>query len=58
MSWSEDEQEVHIHIDVSEEQIHVFNNDAELRSRLSELLKRYYRYEGKSRFDIVDDMPF
>lgn len=58
MSWSDDDQEVRIHINALEEQIDLLNGHAELRLRLSELLKAHYRYEGKSRFDVPDDIPF
>ena len=58
MSWSDDDQEVRIHINVLEEQIDLLNGHAELRLTLSELLKAHYRYEGKSRFDVYDDIPF
>jgi hypothetical protein len=58
MSWSDDDQEVRIHINALEEQIDLLNGHAELRLRLSELLKAHYRYEGKSRFDVSDDIPF
>jgi hypothetical protein len=57
MSWSDEDKEVRIHIDVPVEQIGSLNAHGELRLRLSELLKAWYRYEGKSRFD-VSDIPF
>ncbi len=58
MSWSEEDSEVRIHIDVSQEEIGTLNGHEEMRLRLSELLKSWYRYEGTSRFDVWDDIPF
>ena len=58
MSWSDEDKEVRIHIDVGAEQVESLNAHAELRQRLTELLKSFYRYEGKSRFDVSDDIPF
>lgn len=49
---------VRVHIDVSAKEIEALNSHAELRRRLAELLKSWYRYEGKSRFDLSDDIPF
>jgi hypothetical protein len=57
MSWSDDDQEVRIHITTSEEEVARLNEHTELRQALSALLKRFYRYEGKSRFD-GPDIPF
>jgi hypothetical protein len=58
MSWSDENKEVRIHVDVGAEQIQTLNAHTELRQRLAELLKSFYRYEGKSRFDVSDDIPF
>jgi hypothetical protein len=58
MSWSDENKEVRIHIAVGAEQVETLNAHAELRQRLTELLKSFYRYEGKSRFDVSDDIPF
>lgn len=58
MSWSDENKEVRILVYASAEQIDSLNAHAELRQRLAELLKSFYRYEGRSRFDVSDDIPF
>jgi hypothetical protein len=57
MSWSEQDKEVRIEFDLSPATIDSLNNHNELRLRLAELLKKWYRYEGKSRFAVYD-IPF
>jgi hypothetical protein len=34
------------------------NAHDELWLRLAQSLKSFYRYEGKSRFDVANDIPF
>jgi hypothetical protein len=58
MSWSDKNKEVRIHVDAGPEQIEALNAHTELRQRLAELLKSFYRYEGRSRFDVSEDIPF
>jgi hypothetical protein len=58
MSWSDEDQEARILIVASDDELATLNAHSELRLRLSELLKAWYRYEGKSRFEISDDIPF
>jgi hypothetical protein len=58
LSWSEEDAEVLVHVPVDGDYVERMNDHASLRAYLSQLLERYYRFKGKSRFDVEQDIPF
>ena len=52
MSWSEDTQEALFHIDVSAIESIRSMRMMNCGCGVAQLLKSFYRYEGKSRFDV------
>lgn len=57
LSWNVEDKVMEFEIDVESSVVVDMNSDDDLRKELSELLKKYYEYEGDSRF-AINDIPF
>lgn len=57
IDWDKDDEVLEFQIDLDAEDVAKINSDNSLRKALSKSLKKYYEYEGVSRFG-VNDIPF
>lgn len=57
LSWNDNEEQLEFELDLQSGDVERINEVGVLRKELAEALKKYYKYEGRSRF-AVDEIPF
>ncbi|MCE8005147.1 hypothetical protein [Billgrantia ethanolica] len=57
MHWNKQESTIEFQVDLHESEVATMNEGKEAREELSEALRKYYKYEGKSKFEVFE-IPF